>query len=396
MSFLCVNILTNSKLLSIKMPKQLVAWNETYLPKILQIHNKFGGLEGSLPYISMQPEYNNIVKINSVFSSHPRYMPVDRTLTTVLPFKTKVPRPWKIPTTQLSLDEAMAHRTTNLLHTNQKINIMWSGGIDSTAIVTSFLKNNNHLSQLRILYSPWSMYEHPDYLDFIKKFAVETVDISGTRYMNWDFDGVFVTGDGGDEFTASIDESFFTKYKWDILQEPWQDLFYSKFKDDSFMDFCQKHFLNSGRPIDTILEARWWFYATCKSRSIFNFKYALFFDNDKFDIKNLIPFYDCDEFEQYVYWNIDKCIPNKQYSSWKQPLKDYIKNFDGLTGWADTKEKYTSSQLNQYLVKKIALKNQRWLALFDDGSRATTPSLPLFSANEYTENLNLDWVFNDS
>lgn len=377
------------------MHNQLITLNEQYLLKIVELEGRLLSSVGGLPYIDGHPGYNNIVKINSVFSSFPKFLPVDRTLLTAPPFRMVIPRPWQPPTAHLTLSTAMATRVANIIAQSTKINLMWSGGIDSTAMISAFLQNCNDLSQLRILYSPWSTYEHPDYFELLKTFSnLELVDISGERYLNWDFDGIVVTGDGGDELMASLDQSFLETHGWDILHTPWQDFFYKTYPDDNFIDFCNSHFSKAGREINTVLEARWWFYTSCKSRSILDTKYILLFDRNNFNVNSLLGFYDSNEFESYIFWNIEDCISSREYASWKQVLKDYSFKFDGLANWAVNKEKAHSIQPSLYIRKKLLLKHQSWLALLDNGSRISTPSLPLLTKAEYNK-VDLKWVFND-
>lgn len=374
--------------------KQIVIWNGKYLQKILEGRGLLIGKEGLLPYIHGFNEYNKIVQVNSVFSKNPSGIPIDRTLSTQLPFKYYIPRPWKVPTQKWTLEYAMEQRVTNLLQQGQRINIMWSGGIDSTALLTAFLKHTPNLDQLRVLYSPWSTYEHPEYIEFLKNFnRLELVDFSGTRYMNWDFDGLFVQGDGGDELLASIDESFIDAYGIDTLHMPWVDFFHKKTNNTELIEFCQQHFALAGRPIDTVLHARWWFYACFKSRSVLNMKMAILFDRPIVDPADLQGFYDCNEFENYIYWNIEDCIRDS-YVTWKQILKDYAYEFDKLDNWCKTKTKHSSSQVDQYWAKKAALINKKWIALDTDGVIYSTPSLPILTMKEVNKYTNLEWAFN--
>jgi hypothetical protein len=209
--------------------------------------------------------HNHLVKINSLFSTSPNFDLVDRTLTVSHPLKYYVDRPWQVPAAELSLEQAMEIRVRHIESTPGPINIFWSGGIDSTAVVTAFLKYSNDLSRIRILYSPWSTYEHPEFLNFIKQWPeIDCVDISGDVYMDQTFDGVFVTGDGGDEVNASIDHSFFSAHGADTLSMSWKDFFYKQCAQSEFIDFCEHYFSLSGRPISTVLEARWWFISVVK------------------------------------------------------------------------------------------------------------------------------------
>jgi len=375
--------------------KKLIAWQDQCLPQILNSKGLLDGIEGSLPYIKGFNQYNNLLKLNSVFSSHPRFMLVDRTLSTKLPFNYYIPREWTAPTQQWSLDHAMEQRVYKLLEKSQKVNLLWSGGIDSTALVTAFIKHASNHAQIRILYSPWSTYEHPQYIDFLKNFnEIELVDISGDRYMNWDFDGIFVTGDGGDESLASMDESFIDIHGIEKLHSPWESFVYSKSNNSELVDFCQQHFKLANRPIETVLHARWWFYTICKSRSILSSKSVMLFDRSKFNINELQGFYDCNEFENYTYWDLENAIIGSTYLSWKQPLKEYAYKFDSLETWYTTVKKHHSSQTIQYWNKKLALTDNRWIAIDTNGIRSSTPSLPVLTIKEFNEHTDLDWAFN--
>lgn len=375
---------------------ELVLWNSRYLPSILKWKNICFKQVGELFQLESHADHSLLIDINSVFSSAPKFEPVDRTLQIKSPFRTYIPRPWQIPQQQWSLPQAMEQRVTNLCNLGKKVNVFWSGGIDSTTIVTAFLQHMPDLSQLRILYSPYSCYEHPGYLDFLKKFLqIELVDISGERYLTDEFDGIFVTGDGGDELNASLDESFFQEYGYDSLTKSWQDFFYAKTADSTLIERCQQHFLAAGRPIETVLEARWWFYATCKQRSILNSRIPWFFNYKKFDVADLVGFFDCAEYENYIYWNVHHIVNSTGYHTWKQPLKDYCFAFDNMQEWYNTKAKVHSMQMGKYLNKKLALNDHRWIAVLTDGSRVATPSLPMLSRKELemTYGDTLDWIF---
>jgi hypothetical protein len=375
--------------------KKLIAWREKYIPKILNSKGMLDGMVGSLSFIKGFDQYNNLLKLNSVFSSSPRFMVVDRTLSTKLPFNYYVTRVWSPPVQKWSLDQAMEQRVYKLLEKGQTVNLLWSGGIDSTALVTAFIKHTPNLGQLRILYSPWSTYEHPEYISFLKNFkAIDLVDISGDRYMNWDFDGIFVTGDSGDESLASIDESFINTHGIEKLHSSWVDLVYAQTNDAALVDFCQQHFKLANRPIETVLHARWWFYTICKSRSVLSIKSTMLFDREKFNIDDLQGFYDCNEFENYTYWDLETAIIGSTYLSWKQKLKEYAYKFDNLESWYNTKTKHHSAQPNRYWDKKIALSNSGWIAIDTDGIKHSTPSLPVLTIKEFDKHTDLDWAFN--
>jgi len=363
--------------------------NSTFSKKLLEFNN-FDVVEtvGKLHKVKGFDNYNQLLSINHIFSSSPAFDPVDRTNRALGPVVFSPERPWVVPHCELDLDSALEKRVQNICHLQQRINIFWSGGIDSTAIVVAFLRYAPDLKQCRILYSPWSVYEHPDFFDLLKTLrAVELVDVSGDFYLSFDLDGVFVSGNSGDEIHASLDESFFIKYGYDFLSTPWKDFFYRERPCQEFIDFCEQHFSAAGREITTVLDARWWFYTSNKITAILNNNDLVFLSSGpkQFDPARLIGFFDCEYYEQFVYFNTHKILPENNYASWKQCLKDFCCEFDGFDDWRRNKTKFHSTQLHIYSRKKQILNDSRHLMLLDNGQTVNTPGLPLFSAREWDE-----------
>jgi hypothetical protein len=374
--------------------------NLGYFSRLLGHKNIKCNWQGSLIKIDGFNGYNHLIDLNSMLSASPKFTPIDRTGTTNHPFKWANVRPWSPPTQQLSLNDACGAIVKRLSDCNKPINVFWSGGIDSTAIVTAFLKYLKHKDQLRIVYSPWSCYEHPKYLEFLKNFnGVELINQSGELYLDLNLDGIFISGNSSDEIHASMDQSFLNQYGYDFLQSSWRDWFRHANKSDKFIDFCEQYFSKSGFDINTVFEARWFFYATCKIDSILRAQTVPFLLAEKgaLDIGNVIGFFNCEEYEQYIYWNLDKIMPSSDYRTWKQPLKDFCFEFDGLEDWHREKTKFNSVQFNSYTMKKVVLNDQRYIAILENGERIYTDNLPFFSAQEfdYKYGKSLDYIVND-
>lgn len=375
------------------MDKQLVTWNPDFVSKVLKFQNIDHEAVGSIHKISGFDNYNQLVDINALFSTAPAFAPVDRTAQNFNPFCTWIDRAWTVPTQTRSLEQALEIRVRDLCQRGEKINLMWSGGIDSTAMVTAFLKHAPDFKQLRILWSPWSTYEHPGYLEFLSKYPIETMDTSGTVYLDQPLDGIYLTGEGGDELTASIDQSFFEAHQHS-LHKPWKTWFTQQGATDQLIDWAEENFLQCCRPMETVLHARWWFYAAYKNSSIIRYKMQWLFDFPSFELDRLQGFFNCNEFESWVYWDIESVIPGSEYRHWKQPLKDYCFALDGFGHWRETKTKHGSFQIVSYINKKIALKNQYWIALLSDGSRLSTPSLPFLTQKEWSHLGDQSYLFN--
>lgn len=370
--------------------KPLVKSVNAFYSKRLLEFNDYSIIEsvGTFYKVEGFNNYNQLLNINSMFSNNPQFDPVDRTLQALGPIRYSLERQWTVPTCEVSLEHALQQRVNELCNSNQKLNLLWSGGIDSTAIVVSFLQYAPDLHQCRVIYSPWSTYEHPEFFKLLRTFDnVELVDISGEEYLNFNLDGLFISGNTSDEIHASIDESFFNQYGYDFLFTPWKDFFYSKLPDNKFIEFCEQHFAAAGRDINTVLDARWWFYASSKLTSILNNCNLSFFTSGpkQFDPKRLIGFFNCDVYEQFIYFNVNKVISSGNYATWRQFLKDFCYQFDGFNDWRVNKSKFGSSQIQIYTYKKQILNDSRNLMLLDNGERVGTSNLPLFSLAEWDQ-----------
>lgn len=377
------------------------AVNDRYVVQLLHCHNIDAYQVGNVFKAHGFEDHNYLVDINRVFSNYPTYSIIDRTCSVPQPLQYHVPRPWCMPTQQLTLDQAFENRVTEFEKTGQKINVFWSGGIDSTTAVTAFLKHLKNPNQLRIIYSPWSTYEHPEYLKFLSQWpGVETVDMSGEVYMQQQLDGVLITGDTGDEMHASLDKSFINTHGYNVLFSSWKDLFYQTVPNSEFINFCEQYFARSGRDITTVIEARWWFYMICKLRGTLNETKLPFFvsGHTKFDPGQLHGFFDFAGYESYIYFNLDQIMPTEHYPSWRQMLKDYCFKFDGLVEWHTVHKKITSRQMIDYSSKKVVLNDRRWLLILQDGTRIATSNLPLFSGRELKQHYgnDIDYLFGNS
>jgi hypothetical protein len=260
---------------------------------------------------------------------------------------------------------------------------MWSGGIDSTAMLVAFLTNIDDKSRLTVCYSPWSYYENPEFWSLLQRTGIRTEDISGTKYHEKLLqDALFVWGHGGDELTGSLDDSFYRKVGYQVLQQPWKQYFATQRPDDDFLDFCDRFFANSQCEIHTLFEARWFFYAVCKNCSILNQFYGWRIQNSRFEMDAFVSFYDCEEFESSMYQDIHQCMPNRGYRHWKRNLKKYIYAYDGNRDYLEYKVKFTSMQIGKYRRKHSAVTDIGYIAMLSDGSVRVNNSWPLISNKE--------------
>jgi hypothetical protein len=366
-----------------------------YFCKILKYHDvKFANSASTIPYIVGFADYNYLIDINTVFSTRPVGDVIDRTNTVRFPFKMHIERPWVIPLhNNKTFDLCIASRVQELVNHKQKINIFWSGGIDSTTVVVGFLKHCNNLSQIRILYTTASMKENPYFFLLLTETKnLELIEFSGDVYLNQNLDGIFVNGDGADDLTASLDVSFFEKYGFDGCGADWKQFFFEKTKNIEFVNFCENYYSMSGREIKSVIEARWWFYANSKIQKFPALASGILQPNQPL----MIGFFDYYMFEHYMFFNIDKLLKNKNYSTYKYQFKEYIFDYDKNYTYLKNKTKVNSSQIGQYIQKKLPLQDLRSIMLLGDGTRIKTKNLPFLSEKEYRNKYQhtLDYLFN--
>jgi hypothetical protein len=153
----------------------------------------------------------------------------------------------------------------------------------------------------------------------------------------------------------------------------------------------------SGRPIDTVLEARWFFYLCCKNTPFWVELIDLFSHYQTFSLDRIVPFFDCEQYEKYIFFNTDKIFVGSEYHNWKQELKNYCYDFDHQQEWFATKAKTGSHQPRLYYRKHKLLQDQRWIFLLENLQNVSTPNLPLLSRREFEDcwGTSMDYLINE-
>ena len=211
-------------------------------------------------------------------------------------------------------------------------------------------------------------------------------------YLEKTLDGLFVHAGQGDDLLASLDNSFWQDLGPAKGKQCWKDYFFKKNNSIDFIDQCEEFFSRSGRPIENIVEARWWFYLICKFS--IGQRSTLLQEPGKIQT----PFFDSKIFEDYMYYNTDKIITTNNYNSYKQFIKEYILEFDQNQYYHQHKCKENSGQLQLYTRKRDILKNCQTIMWLSDGSRVFVDSLPFLSESIYKEKYkgSLNYLFNQA
>jgi hypothetical protein len=296
---------------------------------------------------------------------------VDRTGTIDfgLRLKSLYPIPARDPTFSTSFSEIMLQRAAQIMrdHTGQ-VDVLWSGGIDTTAAVAAFLQIPGAKDRIRIRYCARSVPEYPLFFaEHISNF--QHVLIEG--HVRDAFDGVrpVVTGDPADMLlgTFLMADAFKSHWLWTGdgrrirnplfmgLSKPWQSiipemlaqrgLLLNRSDDNSspavvaaakaeWVEFLSQHAAQSPIPIVSTFDWFWWITYSCKYqhdliRICYNRKPG---ENLAAIHQSAVNFFEAEAFHQ---WSLSDAghaakMPDKRvWSSYKLPLKKFILDFNG-------------------------------------------------------------------
>ncbi len=210
--------------------------------------------------------------------------------------------------------------------------LLWSGGIDSTAVLVSFLKFGSVELRKRttILLNVYSLREYSEMFHLISQnFKIES---SFNPLTNFIKDGILVTGELGDQlFGSDLIFDLVSLLGEESLTRPYEDelknLFSYRGGEDegkAFFERYQKIVSESPIEIKTAFDFLWWWNFSQKWQHV---KYRFLLSDNWPDIasavENVQHFYDSHSFQNWSIQNQDKKI-GKKLSSYKQIVKDFI------------------------------------------------------------------------
>ena len=192
-----------------------------------------------------------------------------------LPFNGSVYKDYLFPTNlnnPLTYEECCLKRAEEIIERSKKVNkkiaLMWSGGIDSTLMLISFLKLNVDKNQIIILLSPESISENQKFYEtFVRrKFSIESSD----NYLK-KFDGnhLIVSGEHNDQlFGTDISMDYYKEYGLASLNQPYSRnniTAFFKLKRCSdhaanlWFDFLEHSMKSSPKQLISIGDVFWWY-----------------------------------------------------------------------------------------------------------------------------------------
>jgi hypothetical protein len=271
------------------------------------------------------------------------------------------------------LTTIVEHRAQEIVNENKDIKLFWSGGIDSTLTVASIL-SIARTDQIELYHTCESIKENPYFYDYIQKFNVRTTMWSDRWDTKFKSDDLIVTGTSADEITGSLDRSFYDEHSAG-LNQPWQVFFKTKGYNDSFITRCEQLFSESQSPIETMFDARWWFYFYIRHTNYARRDWDYNLENDFSN--NVVQFFNCNTFDSWAILNKEQLIHN-EYRTYKQPFKEVIYKYWDNKEFLHNKEKVNSLLSTHWILKKLARFDQQYLFVYKKNNEYRT-----FRPNQY-------------
>ncbi|MEX2013349.1 MAG: hypothetical protein WD897_00325 [Parcubacteria group bacterium] len=299
-----------------------------------------------------------------------RMMLNDRTDTWTIPVHIKplfpIPALRKIGKTY---EDICNERATEILQRAEKLGVLlyvfWSGGIDSTLVLVSLLKNATSAQKVNmvVLLSEESIMENPRfYQEHIRgklrmEPSVTFPSILGTKHL-------ITNGELNDQLFGSAlasqtlmkmfgDQIIYQPYRRDILFQFYDLKFGNAEMTNFYLDLFDRLMRAAPMPITTYFEYFWWFFFTQDWQSTFVRVLQFTPERNAQNITteyirtNLNPFYGTEEFQLWSMNNLDKRVKDT-WSSYKWPCKDIIYDFTKDADYRDTKLKRSSLHIWQH------------------------------------------------
>jgi hypothetical protein len=174
-------------------------------------------------------------------------------------------------------DTIAAEIVREAISADRKIDVLWSGGIDSTAALVALLRaveRIGHRELVRVLLSHDSVREYPKfYLRYIHA-RVPVVPISATISQALDRSSLIVTGEHGDQLFGSYLLEPYVRtgaaeldYQ-DVLPVILARKLESARAADQVMRYLERHIASAPVPVLTLFDCMWWLNFSLKWQQV--------------------------------------------------------------------------------------------------------------------------------
>lgn len=282
----------------------------------------------------------------------------------VLPHYLNIPlvhtMPSKVDGYNRSFFEISEKRCKELLALGKPINVMWSGGIDSTYILFMLRHFANDPDQVRIYGTYNSILESGDMFERrLSKEFKHIIKVSAGSELNFIEDGIFVSGMCGNQLFGPTDNYFSTSPKAmfhhqfgtpETIYEP-----YEKNVSEHMLEFLQPIIDASPRKIETVNDLRWycifnldWYTALYEHKVLLGAERA----------NRIHGFFDSYDFQE---WAVNTKEPftkvRGEPNTHRWQMREVLDELFGESYYAKNKDKKIST---------FSILDSHWLFVFDD------------------------------
>jgi hypothetical protein len=259
-----------------------------------------------------------------------------------------------------TFDQVCYDTAKNYWNNYDDISVLWSGGLDSTCVAIAFIETKPADKKLSLVCTQESIDEYPSFYEQHKNFiTLDSTDEFWKRFTHHQKNTKYVSGDIGDQIFGGVIDEYA-----DHKDEPWQNFIEWKdvFETSAFQaDNLAREWFKTEKemlirkftkfnnkapfPIVTIFDFVWWLTFTTRfngaANNITNLVNAVH-KLDKAAIGVVSCFFHNDDFEQWSIKNHHLKFPDGP-ETYKQPIKDFIANYNGDVDFLRNKRKEKST-----------------------------------------------------
>jgi hypothetical protein len=217
----------------------------------------------------------------------------------------------------------------------QRIQMMWSGGIDSTTALTALLRildDGDELGRLDVLLSDHSVAEYPSFYTRFIRSRVVTVPVTSPVGDYLRPDHLIVTGEHGDQlFGSFLAKELVTV---EVAHQDYENVLPRFFEErlsragagEAALAYLVPQFGSSPVQIESAFDALWWINFSLKWQSV-ALRIAAFSGEDAgTQYASTRHFFRDPRFQQWSLAQTGKRTPQR-WSDYKEPAKAYIRSF---------------------------------------------------------------------
>jgi hypothetical protein len=294
---------------------------------------------------------------------------IDRSNTISTPFNTKNIEWLSIPKIDNSfnktLEQCCHEHARDIINQskaeNKTITMMWSGGIDSTCMVSSFLTvaTTDELNRIVVLLNKDSILENTEFYRNHLSGKIKCKD-SNSWPTHINPSTIFLTGEGGDQlgwfgFTR-LSENAFNELGWDFLRKSatsdnlincLEKICQSK----QVATVCYERVIEPLRKtaivdVNTVSQSLWWTLFCVKWQNVYLRIMNNLVDTKHVNIEymksNFKMFYQSEDIQRWIMLNNERALWVNKFTDIKLPLKEIIYRFDHNKNYLENKVKLGS------------------------------------------------------